>query len=145
MDVREKQEETLGEFLLWPSKLKNVWMHQAIEKLADHLIYNGVTVQEWIPVTERLPENETDVLIAYTRNGYRGYSYSCVCTAFHTDGHTSTEDSQYNWEIDYLDKDELSDKDRACILQDKDFQRRCDLWGSDFARADWERFLRKAG
>ena len=25
-------------------------------------------------------------------------------------------------------KDELSDKDRACILQDKDFQRRCDLW-----------------
>ena len=24
--------------------------------LADHLIANGVTVQEWIPVTERLPE-----------------------------------------------------------------------------------------
>lgn len=24
--------------------------------LADHLIANGVTVQQWIPVTERLPE-----------------------------------------------------------------------------------------
>lgn len=24
--------------------------------LADHLIANGVTVQEWIPVSERLPE-----------------------------------------------------------------------------------------
>ena len=40
-------------------------------------------------------------------------------------------------------KDELSDKDRACILQDKDFQRRCDLWGSDFDRADWERFYER--
>lgn len=26
--------------------------------LADHLISNGVTVQKWIPVTERLPEND---------------------------------------------------------------------------------------
>lgn len=26
------------------------------EALADHLIANGVTVQEWIPVTERLPD-----------------------------------------------------------------------------------------
>ena len=26
------------------------------EALADHLLANGVTVQGWIPVTERLPE-----------------------------------------------------------------------------------------
>lgn len=26
--------------------------------IADHLIANGVTVQEWIPVTERLPDLE---------------------------------------------------------------------------------------
>lgn len=25
---------------------------------ADHLIANGVTVQQWIPVSERLPEND---------------------------------------------------------------------------------------
>ena len=27
-------------------------------RYADHLISNGVTVQEWIPVTERLPDNK---------------------------------------------------------------------------------------
>ena len=31
--------------------------------LADHLIANGVTVQQWIPVTERLPEEYTTVLV----------------------------------------------------------------------------------
>ena len=29
---------------------------------ADHLIANGVTVQKWIPVTERLPEEDGDYL-----------------------------------------------------------------------------------
>lgn len=28
------------------------------EACADHLIANGVTVQRWIPVSERLPEND---------------------------------------------------------------------------------------
>ena len=32
--------------------------------LADHLIANGVTVQEWIPVTERLPEKDGYYLVA---------------------------------------------------------------------------------
>lgn len=31
-------------------------------KVAGHLIANGVTIQKWIPVTERLPEVETPVL-----------------------------------------------------------------------------------
>lgn len=34
-----------------------------IYRAADHLIRHGVTVQEWIPVTERLPEPWTPVLI----------------------------------------------------------------------------------
>lgn len=29
--------------------------------LADHLISHGVTVQEWIPVTEQLPEDDPSV------------------------------------------------------------------------------------
>ena len=29
---------------------------ETVADIADHLIANGVTVQEWIPVTERLPE-----------------------------------------------------------------------------------------
>lgn len=28
------------------------------EACADHLIANGVTLQQWIPVSERLPEND---------------------------------------------------------------------------------------
>ena len=34
-----------------------------IEKIADHLIANGVTVQKWIPVTERLPEKGGSYLV----------------------------------------------------------------------------------
>ena len=32
------------------------------EKLADHLLANGVTVQEWISVKDRLPEDVENVL-----------------------------------------------------------------------------------
>lgn len=32
---------------------------------ADHLIANGVTIQKWIPVTERLPENNTRNVVCY--------------------------------------------------------------------------------
>ena len=33
------------------------------EAQANHLIANGVTVQEWISVKDRLPENREDVLV----------------------------------------------------------------------------------
>lgn len=64
MDARKKMVDILGEFLLWPSKMKNVWMSQAIEKLSDHLIANGITVQEWVSVKDRLPEENTTVIVA---------------------------------------------------------------------------------
>lgn len=35
---------------------------QNSKALADHLIANGVTVQQWIPVTERLPKPFVDVI-----------------------------------------------------------------------------------
>ena len=35
----------------------------SFEDVADYLISNGVTVQEWIPVTERLPERDKEVLL----------------------------------------------------------------------------------
>ena len=41
---------------------------------ADHLIANGVTVQKWIPVAERLPEDNSHVL-AYLRIGEEGRIY----------------------------------------------------------------------
>ena len=34
-----------------------------IEKIADHLIANGVTVQKWIPVSERLPDKNDEYIV----------------------------------------------------------------------------------
>ena len=41
-----------------------------IEKIADHLIANGVTVQKWIPVSERLPESIINKVLVYCKCGY---------------------------------------------------------------------------
>ena len=49
MDVREKLVELL-DIIIQPGQ-------KTLGDIADYLISHGVTVQEWIPVTERLPEN----------------------------------------------------------------------------------------
>lgn len=41
----------------------------ANERLADYLISHGVTVQEWIPVTEKLPKDGERVLISIGTKG----------------------------------------------------------------------------
>lgn len=77
MDVREKLVELLYD--------NNVRCDQKIEGLADDvidIIAHGITVQNWIPVTERLPEipngwaeNPEPVLymMKNTKNIYAGY------------------------------------------------------------------------
>lgn len=54
MDVREKLVELLDDM----QRSGTGYFGSTIEnkKIADYLIKHGVTVQEWIPVTERLPE-----------------------------------------------------------------------------------------
>ena len=63
MDVREK----LVELIVWiEDQMTRAYPYTTdqfrIETTADHLIANGVTVQEWISVDERLPENFISVL-----------------------------------------------------------------------------------
>ena len=59
MDVREKLVELLGRCAVEESiTIEPVAENRLVDFLANH----GVTVQEWIPVTERLPEPETDVI-----------------------------------------------------------------------------------
>ena len=56
MDVREKLVELITEFYGCDPMYYNV---DALA-IADHLVSNGVTVQEWISVKDRLPEYSND-------------------------------------------------------------------------------------
>ena len=56
MDVREKLVEILKQAPFEGKVLDEWWWEEKIKRIADHLIANGVTVQEWISVKDRLPE-----------------------------------------------------------------------------------------
>ena len=60
MDVREKQLE-----LIIDAKRTDPETGSFTEYLADHLISNGVTVQEWISVDDRLPEGKVNCIVHY--------------------------------------------------------------------------------
>ena len=85
MDVREKLIDLLTGY--------SIDTHPDVEYVADHLIRNGVTVQEWIPVTERLPESQNPVLVVAVSKGI-GLPY--IFKAAHINHHEITED-EYGW------------------------------------------------
>ena len=63
MDVREKLVELIKDGIRKGLRAKgDDRLDYSFEDVADHLIRNGVTVQEWISVDERLPENFISVL-----------------------------------------------------------------------------------
>ena len=62
MDVREKLVEILKQAPFEGKVLDEWWWEEKIGRIADHLISNGVTVQEWISVDEKLPQNFISVL-----------------------------------------------------------------------------------
>lgn len=76
MDVREKLVELLGNIYL-PMMAGSDTIgeynipHKFKREIADYLIANGVTVQEWIPVMEKLPEDSGYYLVVH-RNKYNG-------------------------------------------------------------------------
>ena len=74
MDVREKLVELLREapYNIFGNKLGNCYFDSCLELIADHLIANGVTVQEWISVDDRLPENGVHVLLCCEMHRYGG-------------------------------------------------------------------------
>ena len=92
MDVREKLVELIA-------KAKYICAndysdHTEDEYIADTLLDNGVTVQEWVSVKDRLPEDDGDVL-AYSSIGEEsriypacysnGVWFDCVFNALATD------------------------------------------------------------
>lgn len=52
----------------------------------------------WIPVTERLPQNEETVLITVEHRPIGGKPYRRVIKAFYEDGNMNTEDSGCCWD-----------------------------------------------
>ena len=54
-------------------------------EIADYLIANGVTVQKWIPVTERLPEKYGEHILVCYKDGW-------VC-----DQYTPVDDGVTHW------------------------------------------------
>ena len=71
MDVREKLIELLktnacpAPFVCDPACRYYGFGDCFPDRFADHLIANGVTVQEWIPVEERLPEEKVNCIVYY--------------------------------------------------------------------------------
>ena len=71
MDVREKLVEIMEDLGCNDEYCKDCkfcndidgCVHRQKEIIADRLINNGVTVQEWISVKDRLPEPEHDVIL----------------------------------------------------------------------------------
>ena len=61
MDVREKLVELLTEFYGCDPMYYNV---DALA-IADYLIRHGVTVQDWVSVKERLPQEKVDCIVHY--------------------------------------------------------------------------------
>ena len=70
MDVREKLVE-----LIFSSLCRHIDKScKLAENMADDLISNGVTVQEWIPVKDRLPEHGDVVMVWHT---YMEHPFVC--------------------------------------------------------------------
>ena len=65
MDVREKLIEILKQAPFEGKVLDEWWWEEKIKRIADHLISNGVTVQEWISVNDRLPEEKVNCIVHY--------------------------------------------------------------------------------
>lgn len=70
MDVREKLVELLDTNCGYVDEVE-------AEVLADHLAANGVTVQEWISVDDRLPEEGEYVLCVLKGFNYGGKIQVC--------------------------------------------------------------------
>ena len=64
MDVREKLVELIESARYWGSNTS--------EEIAENLISNGVTVQEWISVEDRLPKYPGHYLVCTSINYWHG-------------------------------------------------------------------------
>ena len=80
MDVREKLIEILRR-PIFPHELAD-----PTEAVADYLLDSGVTVQEWVSVKDRLPENGVHVLLCCEMRRYGGgIAGKYVCDGYYAE------------------------------------------------------------
>ena len=98
MDVREKLVEILKQAPFDGKVLDEWWWEEKIKRIADHLIGNGVTVQEWISVDDKLPE------VVSIQKGYRSTvkkSIRVLCVCVQKSGKTMVKEGYCEWYNDY--------------------------------------------
>ena len=86
MDVREKLVElqgALGKSVVWGYDDVTDTDYINYEETAKNLIANGVTVQEWISVKDRLPEKPMKCLVYTKRGEYGGYEITYYNEGFY--------------------------------------------------------------
>ena len=86
MDVREKLVELL-DIIIQPGQ-------KTIGYIADYLISNGVTVQEWISVDDRLPEEKVNCIVHYKHSYCDNDDYWAIGICFY-DGEKFQLNSAY--------------------------------------------------
>jgi hypothetical protein len=103
-DVREKLVELLCEAHSKATDAEafaDATYAQQLEMEADHLIANGVSIQRWIPVEERLPEDDGEYLAV---GNYFGWWWAVLM--FAKDGRKVDEyDFHERWENVWYDFD----------------------------------------
>ena len=98
MDVREKLVDILKQAPFEGKVLDEWWWEEKIKRIADHLIANGVTVQEWISVDDKLPE------VVSIHKGYRSTvkkSIRVLCVCVQKSGKTMVKEGYCEWYNDY--------------------------------------------
>ena len=95
-----------------------------IKRERDEKIFNEVVASEWIPVTERLPECEQEVLICTEKKlvGKDAYIDSIVTPAIYEDGTMLEVDSIWDWD-EYI-YDEWDDTEDCGIIPEGWFENR---------------------
>ena len=106
-----------------------------VNAAADRLEDLAHGLPKWIPVTERLPENEQDVLICATRKYWNSSekTLQIVSKAFHTDGAHNTENSAYSWDSEYMDM-KYDEADDAYLIPEGWWE--CVDYGENFCAVD---------
>lgn len=75
MDVREKLVELIESARYWGSNTS--------EEIADNLLDSGVTVQEWISVKDRLPEEKVNCIVHYKHSYCDNDDYWAIGICFY--------------------------------------------------------------